>query len=393
MVDVSIILITWAETKGRMTLLKKTLNSLRASTNIPYELIVVDNGPKEQTTFLKTQKIDKHIINKVNQGIGKARNQGMEVAEGEYIVFVDNDILFLKSGWLEDSIKIIEENPTEKIIVAAWLSLDSIKRRKYRRLCVGKLNECSIFQRAGPACWVAKKEIINDIGEWSLSSTPGRFCCMKLTKLGYKYVGLKEHKIEHIGRKKSYSYRKKLINGVWVDHGGDYWDNLWEMNAVGNKYFKGHGRLFREIKQYLNGKIVDLACGVTPLYIGSDYDVTGLDCSPEAIKQSRKWYPKGNFIVRNIEKTRLQSNCYDTVLLISIIEHFNDFSIVLLEAKRICKVGGKIVIVVPIKNIFEDHIHPTWNEEKIEKEIVPIIGKVSYYKRSKKWWVIIYEKT
>ena len=88
----SIVLVTWAPDEERMKFLKDTLESLEGSTTVPYELIVIDNGPEEQTAYLKTQKIDKHIINGMNKGIGYGWNKGYEVAEGEFLCIIDNDL-------------------------------------------------------------------------------------------------------------------------------------------------------------------------------------------------------------------------------------------------------------------------------------------------------------
>ena len=62
------------------------------------ELIAIDNGPKEQTEFLKTQKIDKHIINKINKGPGYSKNQAIKYATGDFVAYIDNDLTFEKDG-------------------------------------------------------------------------------------------------------------------------------------------------------------------------------------------------------------------------------------------------------------------------------------------------------
>lgn len=76
------------------------LGSIREHTDLPYEIIYIDNGspikmePKDITA-------DKIIVNKENIGVAKAWNQGIRVATGEYIVLLNNDAMVF-DNWLED---------------------------------------------------------------------------------------------------------------------------------------------------------------------------------------------------------------------------------------------------------------------------------------------------
>jgi len=225
---VSIVLITWIPSeiqtlserrlkKHRMVWLKETFRSLKNSVTMPYELIVVDNGSEEQTKYLKTQQIDKHIINEKNVGIGHARNQGMEAAIGDYIVFLDNDI-FLEKGWLEESIEALETYPNEKLIGCPAFGNDLLGCKK--RLYLGKLGKYPLYQRYGGACWVARRKMLDEFGKWSTSTTPGRDYCVKVTRAGYKFIGLEKHKATHLGKSKSFDFHKKFVDGKWVKAGG-----------------------------------------------------------------------------------------------------------------------------------------------------------------------------
>ena len=63
-----------------------------------YELIIVDDGSTDSTPQIldKLGKKDEHIrvIHKENAGVSAARNTGIDMAEGDYIVFVDGDALW-----------------------------------------------------------------------------------------------------------------------------------------------------------------------------------------------------------------------------------------------------------------------------------------------------------
>lgn len=92
---VSIVVITW----NQLANLKKCLGSIFRFYDPEYELIVVDNNSTDGTIdFLKsTGKINHLILNDRNYGVAFARNQGMRVASGDYVLLLDDDAMLLDS--------------------------------------------------------------------------------------------------------------------------------------------------------------------------------------------------------------------------------------------------------------------------------------------------------
>lgn len=75
--------------------LKKSLSSLKEQTLKNIEFICVNDGSKDKSleimnSFAQSDKRFK-IINQPNSGAGKARNNGLKLAAGEYIAFLDPD--------------------------------------------------------------------------------------------------------------------------------------------------------------------------------------------------------------------------------------------------------------------------------------------------------------
>ncbi len=79
------------------------------SESIDYEIIVVNDGGEENN-------IENIInINQENKGPATARNNGAKVAQGEYLVFIDDDCR-LDTNWLQE----INKNIDKKLIITGY---------------------------------------------------------------------------------------------------------------------------------------------------------------------------------------------------------------------------------------------------------------------------------
>lgn len=75
--------------------LEKCVNSILAQTEPDFELLLIDDGSTDESGKLcdilaqKDSRI--RVIHQENQGLGGARNTGIEAAQGEWLLFVDSD--------------------------------------------------------------------------------------------------------------------------------------------------------------------------------------------------------------------------------------------------------------------------------------------------------------
>lgn len=102
--------------------LKVCLASLLASTRVPFDLFVLDNGSCEPVrSFLLelNRRGDIHCLMSSAQNMGKlgAWNVLFPACPGEFIAFCDSDILF-RPGWLERSLEMFDEFPDLGVVTA-----------------------------------------------------------------------------------------------------------------------------------------------------------------------------------------------------------------------------------------------------------------------------------
>jgi GT2 family glycosyltransferase len=73
-------------------------------TDVPYEIIVVDNASTDGTIdYLERQNDITLIKNGENLGFAKECNQGIDVSKGEFIVLLNNDTIVTKN-WLKNMV-------------------------------------------------------------------------------------------------------------------------------------------------------------------------------------------------------------------------------------------------------------------------------------------------
>ena len=92
-------------------LLTETLNSVFAQTFTDYEVIVINDGSTDNTLeLLKDYEPRIRLISQENQGIGAARNRGIDESRGRYVALLDHDDLWLP-GKLQTQVNFFKRHP------------------------------------------------------------------------------------------------------------------------------------------------------------------------------------------------------------------------------------------------------------------------------------------
>lgn len=96
--------------------LKQCLDSVYAQTFKQFEVIAVDDGSTDHSSQI-LEKYDKLIlVKKENGGLSSARNAGLQLAKGEYILFLDSDD-YIEETTLEDIYYNAEKENADHIII------------------------------------------------------------------------------------------------------------------------------------------------------------------------------------------------------------------------------------------------------------------------------------
>ena len=80
-------------TYNRGNLIKRAVDSVLSQTFKDFEIIIIDDGSKDDTKEVLAPYMDRvRYVPQANGGISKARNRGIELAQGQYIAFLDSDV-------------------------------------------------------------------------------------------------------------------------------------------------------------------------------------------------------------------------------------------------------------------------------------------------------------
>jgi len=95
------------------SLLRKCVDSLLCQTLSNIEIILVDDGSPDKCGNICDEYSQKDsrviVIHKENGGLSSARNAGIDIAKGEYLMFVDSDD-YVEPNFCERAYQIIKEN-------------------------------------------------------------------------------------------------------------------------------------------------------------------------------------------------------------------------------------------------------------------------------------------
>jgi len=121
------------------------------------------------------------------------------------------------------------------------------------------------------------------------------------------------------------------------------WDILWERPYI--NYRKHHKLFWDLILDKADGHILDMGCGPSCIWENTDKDITGVDFSESAIKQSKINIPNGKFIVSDITSIPLEDT-FDTIVLCGVVNYFPNLHSLRKEVKRLSTHNTRVIITI-----------------------------------------------
>ena len=101
--------------------LKRCVDSVLFQSFHDFELILVDDGSTDDSGKIcdEYKRIDERVVTKhqKNAGCSEARNTGLRLASGEYLLFLDSDDLWTDHEALKEIFVIIKHNPMIDVVV------------------------------------------------------------------------------------------------------------------------------------------------------------------------------------------------------------------------------------------------------------------------------------
>lgn len=155
--------------------ISKTLESVLKQTFQNFEIVLIDDGSKDNTGKILDDysKKDKRIkvIHKINEGVSQARNVGIENAVGEYVYFLDGDDL-IENNLLEKANEVFKNNKVEIFSFGFNMIYENgeIKRKysseKYNSQIIKSKEFLSLFFNKiigqNMCSFIVKREVIQD---------------------------------------------------------------------------------------------------------------------------------------------------------------------------------------------------------------------------------------
>lgn len=181
-------------TYNRSKVLNRAIDSIIAQSDPLWELIIIDDGSTDNTKNAITKSLSDERIKYQYQphaGVSAARNLGVKLAEGDYVIFLDSDDYLYK-----DLLYQLKKNEFYKFDIICW----SIHRELDGKISIWKpkrlekiYNNITATFLAGSVCY--KKSALIKAGGFDTNLTFG-----ENYELGLRLSNIKNLKIKVVNR-------------------------------------------------------------------------------------------------------------------------------------------------------------------------------------------------
>jgi GT2 family glycosyltransferase len=215
METVSVVVLAW----DQLHYTQRCVEALRQNTSGPLELIIVDNGSEGEAARWAERAADRAVLNPINRGFAAGMNQGLKVASGTVVVFLNNDTE-VPPGWDDKLIRTLRSDPRVALVVPAVTSAGN--SLTVRNTAGGDVRSIPSFSEPPSAVmYVMDTALAREVGGWSeryqIASGEDWDLCFTLWANDLSVVFDQRVLVEHVGKGTA---SEKL----------DDWQTLWRAN-------------------------------------------------------------------------------------------------------------------------------------------------------------------
>lgn len=212
--------------------LSKCIDSVISQTYENIEIILVDDGSADSSgeicEFYKEKDKRIQVIHKINGGLSDARNSGLEIARGEYVVFIDSDD-YVDANYLMKMYLAISRMQADLVICNYCLVDDKGKSINERvspiknEILTGRDIEYKICEKNGDYFVVAWNKMYKSSLWKTLRFPVGKinedeFVIYKILEMSHKVITIKDELYYYVRRGDSIMHQKYNIKRL------DVWD-------------------------------------------------------------------------------------------------------------------------------------------------------------------------
>ncbi len=160
-------------TYNRKDYLKETLESVFAQTYKDYEVVIVDDGSTDGTDeMIKQAGYNVRYFWQENAGDAAARNRLVELAQGQYISFLDSDDLLVPDA-IERMMAAMSVQNEDVIVYGPYIAIDrngKVCKRKRKKLYSGNITQPLFENILVHSCGsLFPKKILEEAGRFDTS--------------------------------------------------------------------------------------------------------------------------------------------------------------------------------------------------------------------------------
>jgi GT2 family glycosyltransferase len=214
--ELSVVVLAWDGLEHT----RRCVESVRRHTDIPYELVIVDNGSQPEARSFADSASDVAVLHDTNLGFAAGMNAGLAVARGRVVAFCNNDIR-CPPQWAARLVATLDEHRGAGIVVPAVTS--AANPRTVRTMPGGAAEMLDPFERPpSGVVYLMKRSLAQALGGWpeeyGVASAEDLDLCFTVWANGLEIVYDPSVLMYHVGKATTFA---KVSD----------WRLLWNRNA------------------------------------------------------------------------------------------------------------------------------------------------------------------